>query len=161
MSGPGWTPTARRYKTEFGLIYYGGTCKDDYANMTIYDQGGGKQIVELQGPAMRSFKAAQVGYAKKSGWSKDRIRKNPDGRPIIILPGSKRSCATQRRLYASDPNRYANPNVTGHTRGLAIDVSQNQTAKDLANIKEALMNHGWNRVRPDDEPWHYSFFVEV
>jgi hypothetical protein len=109
---------------------------------------------------MKAFKAAEVRYAKRSGWTKRRIA-NQGGKPIKVLPGTNRSCSTQARLYKSDPNRYADPKITGHTRGLAIDVDQSQGSSNLKLIHYNLLAEGWVQVRPDDEPWHYSYFVEI
>lgn len=153
-----WTPLERPVRTPTGVIYYGGACKDDYKNMKVYDQGGGHTIVVLQGPALRGFKAAQALYAKATGWTKKRLERNPDGRPIIILAGSKRTCATQAALYRKDPHRYADPKLTGHTRGIAIDVDQSQP--NLAKVNAALAKAGWTRAR-SDEPWHWSYGVTV
>ena len=156
-----WTHTERRIKTPYGYVRYGGPCRDSYPSFRTLDQfpeNDGNVVLTLQGPAMRAFKAAQVRYAKRS-WSAKRFKANPDGRPIIILAGTNRSCATQRALYASDPNRYANPNVTGHTRGLAIDRSNAQPY--LSIVDQCLAAEGWNRTRPDDEPWHWSFHVTI
>lgn len=165
-----WTSTERRIKTPYGSIYYGGACKDSYRNMVTYDATprGSGLVLTLQRPAMEAFLAAQVRYARRSGWSKQRIERSKikvggkvylEGRPILVLPGTNRSCSTQKALYASDPNRYANPNITGHTRGLAIDRSNAQS--NLKVIDQSLGLEGWNKVRPDDEPWHLSFGVTI
>jgi len=144
-------------KTPYGVIHYGGVCKDDYANIVLYDQPPkGGSPVKLQAPAMRAFKAAQKRYAKATGWSDERIKR--EGGRVIALTGSWRSCAYQAQLYASDHNRYANPNVTAHCRGLAIDVST--SAPNQTKIRAALKAEGWKQVR-SDEPWHYSYFIEV
>ena len=144
------------YKTPYGVIHYGGTCIDDYANMRIYDQPPkGGSPVKLQAPAMRAFKAAERRYAKASGWSERRI-KEQGGRPIP-LTGSWRSCALQAALYAKDRNRYASPTGTAHTRGLAIDVST--AAPNQEKMRRALKAEGWKQARAD-EPWHYSYWIE-
>lgn len=131
-------------KTPYGVIFYGGTCRDDYPNMALYDQppAGGSPI-KLQKPAMLSFKEAQQRLGKGK---------------YIYLTGSWRSCAFQRELYNRDPRRYASPEGTLHTRGLAIDVSMNQSWLKRRNIKRILTNLGWKQARPD-EPWHYSYWV--
>ncbi len=149
-----WTPTERQIVTQYGFIRYGGLCRDDYRSLVVYDQGGGNTILELQRPAMEAFWAAEVRYAKRCGWTAARIKRNGGrGRPIKVLPGTNRTCATQARLYYSDPNRYARPEITGHTRGLAIDVDQSQPSLDKINA--ALRAEGWTQAR-SDEPWHYS-----
>ncbi len=155
-----WTPTERRIATPYGFIRYGGPCRDDYRSLVVYDQGGGNTVLELQRPAMMAFQAAEVRYARRSGWTKVRIKRNGGrGRPIKVLPGTNRSCETQARLYASDRNRYASPAITGHTRGLAIDVDQSQPNLDKVNA--ALRAEGWTQTRPDDEPWHWSYGVTI
>jgi hypothetical protein len=157
------TTAHRDYRTPYGTIHYGPeACKDDYPNLVRLDQfpkADGNVILVLQRPAMRAFIAAQVRYAKQTGWSKKQLTNNPNGRPIIILAGTNRTCATQRALYARDSSRYAHPNTTGHTRGLAIDRSNAQP--NLAIIDRCLAAEGWNRTRPDDESWHWSFHLTI
>jgi hypothetical protein len=144
-------------KTPYGVIHYGGACRDDYGNLVIYDQPPkGGSPVKLQAPAMRAFKAAERRYARACGWSEARIKRE-GGRPIP-LSGSWRSCAYQRELYESDRNRYASPDGTMHTRGLAVDVSTGAPNQD--KIRRALKNEGWHQAR-SDEPWHYSFSVSA
>lgn len=148
------------YKTPYGRIWYGGPCEDHYRNMVTYDQGHGNTVLTLQRPAMRAFWAAQVRLAKRLGWSDARIeREGGKGKPIKVLPGTNRTCATQYQLWRKDPKRYAHPDITGHTRGLAIDVDQSQP--NLDKIHRCLLAEGWKQARPDDEPWHYSYWVEV
>jgi hypothetical protein len=145
-------------RTPTGIIHYGGSCVDNYPNVEIYDQPpAGGSPVKLQRPALRAFRKAEREYAKLSGWSPGRIRR-VGGRPIV-LTGSWRSCAYQRELYNRDSSRYAHPDVTGHCRGIAIDVSTAQLNQTL--IARALYRSGWRRVRPDDEPWHWSYGVTV
>jgi hypothetical protein len=164
-----WTRTQRAIKTPNGLIYYGGPCKDNYKNMVIYDASprGQGLILKLQRPAMKAFLAAQVRYANRSGWTDKRIKASKirvggkyylEGRPIILLPGTNRTCATQAALYRSDTSRYAPPQYTGHTRGLAIDISQAQGS--LKTINSCLRAEGWNYAR-NDEPWHASYHVTI
>lgn len=145
-----------RVHTKYGDIFApDGRCRDDYRNMETYDQFGGHTIVVLQHGAMNSFKAAEKRFYKLSpAWAKQHPKQ--DSRPILILPGSKRDCATQARLYASDRNRYAHPDTTLHTRGLAVDIDQRQSG--LITIYKILAGHGWNRSRPEDEPWHWSYY---
>lgn len=158
-----WTRSPSKRKTEYGFVYYGGACRDDYPNFRTYDQGGGHTIVTLQKPALLALLEAQVKFARLSGWSKERIQRNqhaidgkkyPEGRPIAVLVGTNRSCSTQTRLYQEDSSRYAAPQFTGHTRGIAIDVNQEQD--DLGDANDALFSAGWRRVRAD-EGWHWSY----
>jgi hypothetical protein len=158
-------------ETEFGPVRRADGCKDDYDSLVVYDQppAGGTPII-LQRAAMRSFQICEERYAKERWrpgfpkkvtqridpeiWGKQREGKR-EFRPIY-LTGSIRSCDTQARLYKSDSNRYAPPDVGVHTHGLAIDV---HTGYLNAVIRRILFNHGWTQSRPDDEPWHRSFGV--
>ena len=161
-----WTVTDRPIKTPYGVIHYGNGCRDDYPNMVTVDmlpEEGGNLLITLQRPAMKALLAAQVRYAKRMGWSKQRIEKRtvkigakkyPIGRPIVMLPGTNRTCEIQTKLYNSDHNRYAAPQITGHTRGLAVDRSNAQP--NLSIVDACLAAEGWTRVRPTDEPWHWS-----
>lgn len=139
-----------RIKTPYGGIYYGGSCYDDYATIETYDQEISDRPVKLQGPAMRAFKAAERRYGKrrKTGWR------------AIPLTGSWRSCEYQADLYASDPDRYASPDKTGHTRGLAIDVRNDLGLIAKFRIRRALRAEGWKQAR-SDEPWHHSYWISV
>jgi len=134
-------------KTPYGVIHYGGACKDNYPNIRLYDQPpAGGSPVKLQAAAMRAFKAAEVRYGKRTGrkWR------------AIPLTGSWRSCAYQAELYRRDSKRYASPSGTLHTRGLAIDVST--SAPNQAFMRAALKAEGWKQAR-SDEPWHYSYWI--
>ena len=134
-------------KTPYGVIHSGGVCKDNYLNIKLYDQPpAGGSPVKLQGPALRAFKAAEVRYGKRTGrkWR------------AIPLTGSWRSCVYQASLYAKDRRRYASPDGTLHTRGLAIDVSTSAPNQSL--MRAALKAEGWVQAR-SDEMWHYSYFI--
>jgi hypothetical protein len=127
-----------------GRIICGGKCKDDYKRIITRAYGANNHLhVTLQKAAMYSFLDASKAVGP------------------IVLTGSIRSCAQQTELYRSDSSRYANPNTTAHTRGLAIDVSTAITKKRDDEIRKALFRRGWHQVRPDDEPWHYSFGIKV
>jgi hypothetical protein len=134
----------------WGTIRCGGPCKDDYARIDIYHQVPGTRFVKLQKAALDSFRSAEVAVGGGGG----KIG-------LIFLTGSWRSCSLQAELYRSDTHRFAPPESTAHCRGLAIDVSQNQDPKKLAAIDEELLQRAWHKARPDDEPWHYSFGIEV
>jgi hypothetical protein len=125
-------------KTKFGVVHYGGNCKDDYPNIRLYDQGGGRQVVKLQSPAIKAFKAAEERCGRK------------------IPAASWRSCAYQAQLHASDPKRYADPATSGHPRGLCIDVSTAVSFLFARKIRRALTRVGWKQARPD-EKWHWSW----
>ncbi len=142
-------------RTPYGVVHSGGTCKDDYPNLRVYDQPpAGGSPVKLQAPALRAFKAAERRYAKASGWSPERIKKQ-GGRPIP-LTGSWRSCAFQAECYKKDSKRYASPDGTLHTRGLAIDVSTSAPNQD--KMRAALKAEGWVQAR-SDEMWHYAYII--
>jgi hypothetical protein len=137
--------------TPYGVIHYGGPCKDDYDNIQLYDQGQrGWAVLKMQAPALRSLKDVEVAWAKRTTpWKKRRY---------IRVTGSHRTCAFQAECYARDPNRYAPPNVGLHTRGLAIDVYWRNPFQAVL-LKRLLRHHGWNQTRPVDEPWHWSFGI--
>lgn len=146
-----WTARQRSIKTPRGIVYYGGACRDHYPNFETYDQPGNHTVLTLQRPAMKAFRAAEERYQAKTNKSKF----------ILVLSGTNRSCATQTALYRSDTSRYAPPQYTGHTRGLAIDVDQRQGLANLRMIYTALLNEGWKKARPTDEPWHLSYWVSI
>lgn len=159
--GGEWTPQPSHRQTEYGVVHYGGECKDDYKNFVAYDAEpkGEGLVVTLQRPAMKALWEAQRRYAKRTGWSQKRLLENPKGRPIILIPGTNRTCERQEELWRSDPSRYARPEITGHTRGLALDVSRAQ--RNVRIIDEVLRAAGWEQVRPDDEPWHFSYGFKI
>lgn len=136
-------------KTPFGVIRFGGSCTDDYDNIEIWHQTPDRTI-KLQRPALRCFREAER-----------RLTGRRRRAQHIFCTGTWRSCSYQRELYASDSNRYAHPDVTLHPRGLAIDVDQNQSWLKRRRIHRILTKLGWKRVRPKDEPWHYSYILEA
>ena len=139
-------------KTPTGVIHYGGPCQDDYDNMQIYDQPPeGSSPIKLQEAALLAFRAAERAYGEATG--------RPKGDRPIKLTGSWRSCAHQAELFAGDSKRFADPDVTGHCRGIAIDVSTAVPNQDI--IAQCLSDSGWTQTRPDDEPWHWSYGVTV
>jgi len=127
----------------WGEIRCGGTCRDDYGRIVVWHDGAGR-IVVLQRAAMESFQAALDAC-----------------RFTIRLTGSHRSCDLQRRLYLSDPRRFASPDDTAHCRGLAIDVDQGMEPYRLRRVHDELSSRAWHQNRPDDEPWHYSMGIKV
>jgi hypothetical protein len=155
--------TGNRINTEYGVIYRSEQCRDDWRNIETYDQQGGHSLITLQKPAILSLKAAEQTLYRRlhpiDAERRKRRGKPPGVEPIIVLPGSKRTCELQASLYAKDPQRYAPPNAGVHTHGLAIDVSQAQRRRKLNLTYKVLAGHGWTRTRPDDEPWHWSFGV--
>lgn len=137
-------------KTEYGPIRHGGSCFDHYRN--IVEQDGRR----LQAPAMRALREAERRLFKRKHPVRSKFPRNKNAREPIILTGSWRSCDLQRQLYASDSSRYADPDKTLHTRGLAIDVHTGHLDDDVLAVLRAT---GWKRSRPDDEPWHHSYWL--
>lgn len=145
--------TIHKYDTRYGAVFHSTVCKDDFDNMTTSDEfvkpSGTKKrrprigagFVTLQRPALKSFKMAESKLGAE-----------------IVLTGSIRSCELQWQLYRSDPNRYAHPNTTLHTQGLAIDV---HTDFLDGHVKKNLELCGWKQARPGDEPWHFSFYLKA
>lgn len=148
------------YHTRYGTIHYGGVCVDDYPNIIQYDQPqtGGIPI-KLQAPAMRAFQEAEEQVQRRRIRKLHAPRADKKFRPIVCT-GTWRSCELQAELYARDPHRYAAPNSTGHTRGIAIDVSTAMGLVFKRKVHKALIKIGWEQARPD-EPWHYTWGVKV
>lgn len=128
--------------TPYGRAFFGGGCRDDYANMQVYVQDG-SHYLKLQESAIQSLKLAEAAIGGK-----------------VYCTGTWRSCGTQSQLWRSDPSRFADPSLTAHCRGLAIDVSQSQSRDKLDAIHRALTARHWYQARAD-EPWHYSFAIKV
>ena len=141
--------TITRAGTRYGDVFRSSVCKDDFSNMitkTVKRRGKGGYSVRytLQKPAVTSLRAV----ARELG--------GPFRQMPVKVTGTSRTCEYQAALYAKDPHRYASPNGTLHTQGLAIDVDMNFLAK-FPQTKRLLLEHGWHQSRPDDEPWHFSF----
>ena len=135
------------YETRYGTVYHSPVCKDDWSNIVTKTvkrkgPGGWSATYKLQEPAIASLRAV----AKELG---GKFRQAP-----VRVTGTFRTCAYQHELWVSDPSRYANPNSTLHTQGLAIDVD---TTILTDKIRLTLLAHGWHQSRPTDEPWHFSF----
>lgn len=138
-----------RYRTPYGVVRHSDTCKDDFKNMKTVVRlraGTRKEVpytrMTLQEPAILSIRAVEKKLSKP--WRKFYVR----------VTGSNRSCAYQAALYATDKDRYAHPDKTLHTQGLAIDVHTGYLSEKL---RKALLEEGWNQSRPVDEPWHFSY----
>src|SRR5262245_14755817 len=104
---------------EWGQIRCGGECRSDYKR--IQDWSDGRVHYKLQKAALESLLAAN----KAVGFT-------------IEVTGTWRDCAFQAEKYREDPNRFAPPDTTGHTRGLCIDVSMNYGVLRRAKIRKAL-----------------------
>lgn len=138
-------------QTKYGKVFDAENgCRDNWPNMRTVKVCG--QVVHMQGPAIRAFREACREFARLSGWSEARIKRT--GGRAILLTGSWRSCELQAEKHREDPSRFADPNVSLHPEGLAIDASTIQPAFDLAH--KALAKVGWHSARPD-EPWHHSW----
>lgn len=143
---------AERVHTPFGDIFPTiGPCKD-YPNLATFQNAAG-QVMTLQEPAMRSFLAAERLNGRKLPWKKHRTPR------AIQVTGTTRSCALQTQLQNSDPGRFADPDSSAHPRGLAIDVT-NYPRNLTRRARRALTRTGWRQARPDDEPWHFSYWEE-
>lgn len=137
-------------QTKYGRVAEpDGRCKDDYAIIELLHRDG--MTIKLQEGAMGSYREACRAYARKT-WP-DRYHAGKVKYRPIMLTGSWRSCAYQRQLWESDPQRFAHPDVTLHPRGLAIDVATPVPVM----VHNILLNHGWHQSRPGDEPWHFSY----
>jgi hypothetical protein len=134
-----------KYPTRYGVVNHSSICKDDWDNIQTIRMGPSAEY-KLQISAIRSLRAV----AKDVGgpWQPKPVR----------VTGTWRSCAYQWQLYRSDPSRYAHPNTTLHTQGLAIDVHTDFLTQE---VKQSLLSHGWKQARPTDEPWHFSFRLKA
>jgi len=145
------------YSTEYGPIYYDSSGNDHRANIVNFVAKFPKrhESVKLQKAALDAFHEAERRYAHrtlgKKLWRRFQSR-------AIVVTGSWRSFSLQQMLYREDPQRYANPYSSGHVQAIAIDV--NTTNKDFQLQREILKNVGWKQARTD-EPWHWSWGVEV
>jgi len=137
--------------TKYGVIHLSdpGPFKA-YENVNIYHQTA-VRIVQLQGPALRAFRAAEERCATRR-------------KPHILITGvGYRSYDLQKALYDSvqgtpEEGRYANPDGSMHVEALAVDVDQGQGRLRIAAIKKALIAEGWH-YGVSGEPWHTSFHV--
>jgi len=138
------------FKTAFGTI----TARNPGRvmaplNLRTYKRSEGD--VTLQGPALRSFKAAELSATPR------RMRRKGKVLPILLTGVGFRSYDYQRQLYDSDRSgRYANPDGSLHCEGLAIDIHMGQSAFRRARIARELKKRGWHYGVPG-EPWHASF----
>lgn len=136
------------YKTEFGTVYHRPTCKSDWKNIVTVQRRRPSGLVvpytklTLQEPAVRSIRQVEKDLSKP--WKPFYVR----------ATGTIRTCDQQRALYASDPDRFAHPDKTLHTHGLAIDV---HTAYLSEALRRTMLRYGWHQSRPVDEPWHFSY----
>lgn len=118
-------------------------------NLREYTQPNGNRVV-LQGPALRSFKDAEIAATPRRLRRKNRIL------PILITGVGYRSYELQRSLYSREPGRFANPDGSLHCEGLAIDIDMRQSTFRRARIAYHLKKRGWH-YGVLGEPWHTSF----
>jgi hypothetical protein len=92
------------------------------------------------------------------------------GAPIIITD-SYRDWAQQLAAWESDPERFAHPSKSQHTRGRAVDVNlsamnadPNNQPATFARLRSTAAAADWRQARwgpgtRNDEPWHFSHGV--
>lgn len=143
--------TVRKYDTRFGTIFITdpGPYKA-YDNLRTYEQKGGN-IIALQGPALRAFKAAEEKFTRP------RFKRRGKIEPIIITGHGYRSWDLQHNLWLQDKNRYANPDSSFHVEALAVDLSQLQDRLDAA--QQALADTGWKWGLSFGDRPHWSFHL--
>lgn len=144
------------YMTKYGIVYHSSVCKDNWSNIIVvqkYRKPNGDLIdrpkeLKMQRAAIKSLKAVE-----------DKLGQQ------VKTTGSWRSCSEQWALYRSDSSRFAHPNTTLHTQGLAIDVNMvwrgELTNAEVNRFEDLMRKHGWKQARPDDEPWHWSFKLKA
>lgn len=120
-------------------------------NLRTYNQTDSRTVI-LQGPALRSFKAAELRITPRRMERKGKVRH------ILITGVGYRSYALQADLYEREPGRFANPDGSLHVEALAVDVDQNQSYLRRRAIRRALEAEGWS-YGVSGEPWHASFYL--
>ena len=145
------------YKTRYGPVYYDGSGNDHRPNIRDSHPpfSTRHEDAKLQRSALRAFRQAEKVLGRRlhpgKPWSRLKAR-------AIPLTGSWRSFALQAALYAIDSHRYASPYTSGHVQGIAIDV--NTLSVHFMLIIRILDALGWKQSRAD-EPWHWTWGVEV
>lgn len=124
----------------FGKVYHTiDPCQDSYPNMVI-DHNMAGQIVKLQESAMLAYHMAE----------------ELNGKAIRITGEGWRSCSQQSALHNSPPpGRFADPDVSRHPRGLALDI-YNTPDNLTPHAKWALEEVGFCQG-VSGEPWHFAF----
>lgn len=138
------------FQTPYGVIHASnpGPVKA-YDNLRAYAQSGSRQVL-LQGPALRAFKAAELRITPP------RMKKKGKVRPILITGVGFRSYALQKELWESDKQRFADPDLSNHVEGLAVDCDTGYFWYKLGRVQKALKAEGFI-FGVDGEPWHASF----
>lgn len=145
------------YKTRYGPIYYDHSGNDHWPNIVDSHPRFTKhhEAVKLQRAALRAFRQAETTLGR-------RLHPNKAWKLLkavaIPVTGSWRSFDLQMSLWLSDKNRYASPYDSGHVQGIAIDV--NTLSPHFMLILQILDALGWKQARAD-EPWHWTWGVEV
>lgn len=118
----------------------------------VYTETAGDVV--LQGPALRSFREAEVLATPK------RLRKRGKVKPIILTGVGFRSYSSQAALYYGPSNtngtRFANPDGSLHCEALAVDTHNGLNPVRKARVRKALIAVGWF-FPISGEPWHASF----
>lgn len=119
-------------------------------NLRTYNREVGDVV--LQGPALRSFKEAEIAATPR------RMRRKGKVLPILLTGVGYRSYAYQKQLVenSDQPGRYADPDGSLHVEALAVDIDMRQGTTRRAKIKYQLKKRGWHYA-VDGEPWHASF----
>jgi len=139
------------FDSRYGVVhmsYPGPKADPPYGNVNWYRRPEGD--VRLQGPALRSFKEAEIAATPR------RLRRKGKILPILITGVGYRSWAAQKDLYDTDHQRYADPDESMHVEALAVDIDMTQSIIRRAKIKYQLKKRGWF-YEVDGEPWHASF----
>lgn len=143
------------FKTPYGVVTARNPGRVEAPpNLRTYARPEGDVI--LQGPALRSFKEAEIAATPR------RMRKKGKVLPILLTGHGFRDYAYQKDLFLhhnDPPGRYADPDGSLHCEGLAVDISMDQGVIRRAKIAWHLKKRGW--FYPiSGEPWHASFRLE-
>jgi LAS superfamily LD-carboxypeptidase LdcB len=140
------------FKTAYGVITARNPGRVEAPpNLRTYVRSVGNVV--LQGPALRSFKDAELAATPR------RMRRKGKVLPILITGVGFRSYAYQKQLYDSDSSgRYANPDGSLHVEADAVDIDMRQSIYRRTRIKRALKKCGWHYA-VSGEPWHASFYL--
>lgn len=145
------------FDTKYGVIHARNPGPfEGYDNINTYAQTDTRSV-QLQGPALRAFKAAEQRITPR------RLKRKGKTRFIFVTGHGYRSYDLQKALYDTDHQRYADPDLSNHVEALAVDVDQGTqpgikfgVAFRLRSIRKALEAEGFI-YGVDGEPWHASF----
>jgi hypothetical protein len=143
------------FETKYGVITVRNPGRvNEPPNLQTYAQTAARHV-QLQGPALRAFKAAELRITPA------RLKRKGKVRHILITGSGYRSYQLQKSLYEGSDNidgRYADPDGSLHVEALAVDVDSGQSVFRRAQIRKALVAEGWH-YGVSGEPWHASFHV--